>query len=188
MLGNVRYVPGAVARACDDPDGKPPNRAIREQPAAGAGRRCGTRQLYMSARSLARCIILLRSRASAFLLSLSSSGGICLNAASIAMSFASARWTFICRNSCSILSNVRFDKSFSGVVSGCHYRSWARQKQRRSRQITLAALDRSTAYIPKRAFSCSDIPRRTSPSDGSSLSVSGFHWLRVVAKNSPPYM
>ena len=69
--------------------------------------------IYMSARSLARFIILSRSSTSAFLLSLSSSGGMALNAASIAISFASARLTFNSRNSCSILSNVRLDKSFS---------------------------------------------------------------------------
>ena len=40
------------------------------------------------------------------------------NADNIAMSFDSAKWTFICRNSCSILSKVRSDKSFSGFVSG----------------------------------------------------------------------
>ena len=40
------------------------------------------------------------------------------NADNIAMSFDSAKWTFICRNSCSILSKVRSDKSFSEYVSG----------------------------------------------------------------------
>lgn len=75
----------------------------------------------VSARSLARFIILSRSNASAFLLSSSSSGGIALNAASIAISFASARFTFISRNSCSILSNVWSDKSFSNMAIRRHY-------------------------------------------------------------------
>ena len=44
------------------------------------------------------------------------------NADSIAMSFDSAKWTFINFNSCSILSKVRFDKSFSGCVRGCDCR------------------------------------------------------------------
>jgi hypothetical protein len=52
---------------------------------------------------------------------LSSSGGIVLNAASIAISFASAIFTLICRSSCSILSNVSFDKSFSRFATECHY-------------------------------------------------------------------
>ena len=69
--------------------------------------------IQMSTRSLARFIIFLRSSASAFLLSSSSSGGIALNAASIAISFASAKLMFISRNSCSILSSTKFDKSFS---------------------------------------------------------------------------
>jgi hypothetical protein len=76
----------------------------------------------MFARSIARFIILSRSRDSAFLLSLSSSGGIALNAASIAMSFASARLMFISRNSCSILSNVWLDNSFSNNAASGHYR------------------------------------------------------------------
>lgn len=76
----------------------------------------------MSARSLARFIILSRSRVSALLLSLSSSGGIALNAASIAMSFASAKMTFISLNSCSILSKVWLGKSFSNGATGHHYR------------------------------------------------------------------
>jgi len=93
----------------------------------------------MSARSLARFIILSRSSARAFLLSLSSSGGIALNAASMAMSFASARLTFNSRSSCSILSNVWLDKSFSKSAAGCHYRAWTEKKQRRSGRILLAA-------------------------------------------------
>ena len=63
-------------------------------------------------------MILSRSRRNAFLLSLSRSAGIDENAASVAMSFASAILTFISCNSCSILSNVRFDKSSSKSISG----------------------------------------------------------------------
>jgi len=51
------------------------------------------------------------------------------NADSIAMSFASAILTFINRNSCSIFSIVRFDKSFSRGISGCDYRRSALAKQ-----------------------------------------------------------
>ena len=98
--------------------------------------------IYMAARSLARFIILSRSRDSAFLLSLSSSGGIALNAASIAMSFASAKFTFISRNSCSILSNVWLDKSFSDSVSNDECRGQAVNKQRRSSQIIVMAFYR----------------------------------------------
>lgn len=98
--------------------------------------------IYISARSLARFIILSRSRDSAFLLSLSSSGGIALNAASIAMSFASAKFTFISRNSYSILSNVWLDKSFSDSVSNDECRGQAVNKQRRSSQIIVMAFYR----------------------------------------------
>ena len=76
----------------------------------------------LSARILARSIILSRSRRNAFLLSLSRSAGIDENAISIAMSFASARFTFINCNSCSILSNDRFDKSLSERAMGCEGR------------------------------------------------------------------
>ena len=48
------------------------------------------------------------------------------------MSFASAKLTFINCNSCSILSNVRSDKSFPKSVNGCDYRHSALAKQRRS--------------------------------------------------------
>jgi hypothetical protein len=48
------------------------------------------------------------------------------------MSFASARLTLINRNSCSILSNVWFDKSFPNSVTGCDYRRPNLAKQRRS--------------------------------------------------------
>ena len=94
----------------------------------------------MPARSLARFIILPRSRASAFRLSLSSSGGIVLKTPSIAMSFASAKLMFISANSCSILSNVRLDKSFSESVNGRHYRGYALKMLRRSSRPTVAAL------------------------------------------------
>lgn len=40
--------------------------------------------------------------------------------------------------------------------------------------------------IPNRSFSRSKIPLMTAPSDGSSSRDSGFHWLRVVSKKSPP--
>ena len=78
--------------------------------------------VYKADRSLARFIILSRSSISAFRLSLSSSGGMALNAASIAISFASARLTFKFRNSCSILSSVRLDNSFSKLMCVRHYR------------------------------------------------------------------
>jgi len=101
----------------------------------------------MSARSLARFIILSRSRASAFLLSSSSSGGIALNTPSIAMSFASAKLTFISCNSCSILSNVRLDKSFSQNVNERNYGGCTLKKPRRGRRINDAALNRPTASV-----------------------------------------
>jgi len=101
----------------------------------------------MSARSLARFIILSRSRANAFLLSWSSSGGIALNTPSIAMSFASAKLTFICCNSCSILSNVRLDNSFSQNVNERHYGDCTSKRKRRSRRIRVAALNRPTASV-----------------------------------------
>ena len=101
----------------------------------------------MSARFLARSIILSRSPVSAFLLSLSRSAGIDANADSIAMSFASAKLTFINCNSCSILSNVRLDKSFSESVSGHNYRGSALRKQRHSRRMTVAALTCPAAYF-----------------------------------------
>lgn len=101
----------------------------------------------MPARILARSIILSRSAASACLLSLSRSAGIDVNADSIAMSFASAKLTFISSNSCSILSNVRLDKSFSKSVSGLNYRAWVAKKQRRSRQIAIAESSRPTTYF-----------------------------------------
>jgi hypothetical protein len=94
----------------------------------------------MSDRSLARFIILSRSNDSAFLLSLSSSGGIFLNAASIAISLASARFTLISRNSFSILSNASLDKSFSNIAASRHYSGWAPGKQRRSMRIAVVAI------------------------------------------------
>ena len=89
----------------------------------------------MPARVLARSIILSRSRRKAFLLSLSRSGGIDENADSIAMSFASAMWTFNNCNSCSILSRVRFDKSFSKCGMGPDCRPWQVLIQRRRQHI-----------------------------------------------------
>ncbi len=116
----------------------------------------------MSARSIALFIIVSRSRASAFLLSLSSSGGIVLNAASIAMSFASARLMFINLSSCSILSNVWLDKSFSNNAANRHNRGSALEKQRRSTLIPAASLmfaflSRAAAeiYIALSALGCS---------------------------------
>ena len=86
----------------------------------------------MSARSFARCTIFLRSSASAFLLSLSSAGGMGVNSASNAMSFASAKLTFTSCNSCSIPSSDRLDKSISNVFYGLHYRPFASKILRRS--------------------------------------------------------
>ena len=54
----------------------------------------------------------------AFLLASSRSAGIDENAVSIAMSFASAKLTFINCNSSSILSKVRSDKTLSESVVG----------------------------------------------------------------------
>ena len=86
----------------------------------------------MSARVFARSIILSRSRRIAFLLASSRSAGIDENAVSIAMSFASAKLTFINCNSISILSKVRFDKSLSENVMGCDGRRRTCLMQRRS--------------------------------------------------------
>ena len=93
----------------------------------------------MPARSFARFMSLMRSSASAFRLSLSSSGGIGLNTASIAMSFASAKLTFNSCNSRSIPSNVRLDKSISRVFDGLHYRRFAFEMLRRSSQPAVTA-------------------------------------------------
>jgi len=91
-----------------------------------------SRYVGISVRLLARAIILLRRLRSAFRLGSSRSAGIDENAASIAMSFASAKLTFINCNSCSILSKLRFDKSFSRSVCGCDYKRSSSAKQRRS--------------------------------------------------------
>ena len=99
----------------------------------------------MSARSLARFIILSRSRDKAFLLSSSSSGGIALKTPSIAISFASAKLTFISCNSCSILSNVRSDKSCSHNINERHYGGCTPKRQRRSRRNGDWALNRPAA-------------------------------------------
>ena len=67
------------------------------------------------------------------------------NADSIAMSFDSAKWTFISRNSCSILSNVRFDKSFSEFVRDRDCRRMIWPIQRRSHHIHALPTNRPTA-------------------------------------------
>ena len=67
------------------------------------------------------------------------------NADSIAMSFDSARWTFISRSSCSILSKVRFDKSFSGSVSGRDCRRLRQLTQRHTHHIGTLATIRNTS-------------------------------------------
>ncbi len=89
-------------------------------------------EFYISARTLARSIIFSRSRRKAFLLASSRSAGIDENAVSIAMSFASAKLTFINCNSISILSKVRFDKSLSENVMGCDGRRRTCLMQRRN--------------------------------------------------------
>ena len=101
----------------------------------------------MLARALARVIILSRSPCNACLLSLSRSAGIDEYADSIAMSFASARLTFINCSSCSILSNVRFDKSFSKRVSGFDYRRSVSAKQRRSHHNDVMTKRHPTVYV-----------------------------------------
>jgi len=103
---------------------------INDQPLSPASSRGSYGQ--MSARASARAIILSRSLRSAFLLSLSRSAGMDENAVSIAMSFASAKLTFINRNSCSILSSVWSDKSYPKSDSGCDYRHLPLVRQRRS--------------------------------------------------------
>ena len=92
---------------------------------------------YCAARERARIIILSRSRRNAALLSLSRSAGIAANADSIAMSFASAKLVFINCNSFSILSNVRFDKSFSRSNSGDEHGRWPLERQQRSHHCTI---------------------------------------------------
>jgi hypothetical protein len=101
----------------------------------------------ISVRVLARSIILSRSRCNAFLLSLSRSAGMDENAVSIAMSFASAIFTFNNCNSCSILSNVRFDKSFSKCVIDCDNRRWALLIQRRSHHSRVVLKRHPTVYV-----------------------------------------
>ena len=97
----------------------------------------------MLARFFARSIILSRIARNAFLLSLSRSAGMDEYADSIAMSFASAKWTFINCSSCSILSKLRFDKSLSGWSMGCEPSRWAFFIQRRADHI-----DRLPAKYP----------------------------------------
>jgi hypothetical protein len=71
---------------------------------------------YLSARVTALAIILSRSLRNAFLLSLSRSAGIAANADSIAMSFASARFTFNCCSSFSILSKLSWLRVESDIA------------------------------------------------------------------------
>ena len=105
----------------------------------------------MSARSRARFIIFLRSSASAFLLSLSSSGGIALNAASIAMSFASAKLTFISCSCCSIFSKIWLDKSISEWVNEPHYAPCTgrilRHSSRPASRVVLCRPERVPGFI-----------------------------------------
>ncbi len=112
--------------------GETPIFRVRFRPKADVGPIGTAYEFYISARTLARSIILSRSRRKAFLLASSRSAGIDENAVSIAMSFASAKLTFINCNSISILSKVRFDKSLSENVMGCDGRRWTCLMQRRS--------------------------------------------------------
>ena len=110
---------------------------------------------WISARATARAIILSRRRRRAFLLSLSRSAGIAENAVSIAMSFASAKFTFINRNSCSILSSVWSDNSFPLIDSGCDYRHIPGATQRRNRVFSiLASHDRAMFSVGRAVSSC----------------------------------
>ena len=92
-------------------------------------------ETQLSTRLFARSITLLRSPFNAFLLSLSRSAGITGNANNVAMSLASAILTFINCSSLSILSNVRFDKSFSGGVNANDCKPQSLQTQRRGWHI-----------------------------------------------------
>jgi len=83
----------------------------------------------------------------AFLLASSRSAGIDENAVSIAMSFASAKLTFINCNSSSILSKVRSDKTLSENVMGCDGRCRARPMQRRSHHIIGWPVKYASAYV-----------------------------------------
>ena len=114
---------------------------------------------------------MIRSWPNAFLLSVSRSAGIDENAASIAMSFASAILTFNNCNSCSILSNVRFDKSFSKCVIDCDNRRWALLIQRRSHHFGVALKRHPTVYV---RFGSSSALQK------SSTSTAAFERLAVV--------
>jgi len=83
----------------------------------------------------------------AFLLASSRSAGIDEYAVSIAMSFASAKLTFINCNSSSILSKVRSDKTFSESVMACDRRRQARPMQRRSHHICVSPVKYASAYV-----------------------------------------
>ncbi len=140
------------------------------RPAAAARPSRLTCSLYDSARVRTRVIILSRSRRNAALLSLSRSAGIDENAASIAMSFASAKLVFINCNSFSIRSNVRLDKPFSWSGSGGDYSRSPLGRQGRSqhsnviRKIRLAVsvghgpagVILGTVASPGRPISCGD--------------------------------
>ena len=96
----------------------------------------------------------------AFLLASSRLAGIDENAVSIAMSFASAKLTFINCNSSSILSKVRSDKTLSESVLGCDGRCRARPMQPRSHHICRLPVKYSSSYVCfhlKRTFSGSGL-------------------------------
>ena len=78
----------------------------------------GYRECYTPVRDLARPVTLSRSSFKARLLSSSKVGGIAANAASVAMSFASAMLAFKSFNSRSMLSNVVSDKLLSAGLVG----------------------------------------------------------------------
>lgn len=73
------------------------------------------------------------------------------NAVSIAMSFASAKLTFINRNSCSILSSVWSDKSYPKSDSGCDYRHLPLVRQRRSSMYVESGAARLCGLVPCKA-------------------------------------
>jgi len=83
----------------------------------------------------------------AFLLASSRSAGIDEYAVRIAISFASAKLTFINCNSRSILSKVRSDKTFSEDVMGCDGRRRVRPMQRRSHHICGSTVKYLSAYV-----------------------------------------
>jgi hypothetical protein len=62
------------------------------------------------------------------------------------MSFASAKLTFISRSSCSILSNIWLDKSFSNSGANGQCTGWALNKQRRSSRNVVLDFHRPAAF------------------------------------------